>query len=470
MSAAAESSGTKRRTSARLGPQAPSTPGRVVAVTRGNGARRSTRESDKDDDDVESEESEIDLSPLPAERRASLVARLSASPIKSRGGDDRRMDEVMPVLESDDEPERDVPTIKGTDGEDSDSDDDDGAPVEESMTQARSKVFAAREKVADARKQETLKRKHAAEVQAQRRAANPAAPARANAEAATNGTRDESTADADEDDSEDGADGVEEDLVTVPPTVKGNGAQILSTTIQDDNPAPAKKGRLDPALFAEAFGKTAKAGRGSSSSSSQSGASRLTRLGASQLKRPTRSSASKQGGLVKGRDCLPMKRLDDGRTVVRSLQQKAKRPSISRSDEPDEDAETLETPDTNLAGPNAKARAFTKKRLGLRAADIALASGAAGSKDKKKEKKTKPERTEDDPLGLEDPLFMNLDSKKNKRESTLTGRRPRGAERGASGSASASRSGPRGEGGRQPAKATAFGGRGAAPAILFRRS
>ncbi|CAD6928421.1 unnamed protein product [Tilletia controversa] len=361
------------------------------------------------------------------------------------------MDEVMPVLESDDEPERDVPTIKGTDGEDSDSDDDDGAPVEESMTQARSKVFAAREKVADARKQETLKRKHAAEVQAQRRAANPAAPARANAEAATNGTRDESTADADEDDSEDGADGVEEDLVTVPPTVKGNGAQILSTTIQDDNPAPAKKGRLDPALFAEAFGKTAKAGRGSSSSSSQSGASRLTRLGASQLKRPTRSSASKQGGLVKGRDGLPMKRLDDGRTVVRSLQQKAKRPSISRSDEPDEDAETLETPDTNLAGPNAKARAFTKKRLGLRAADIALASGAAGSKDKKKEKKTKPERTEDDPLGLEDPLFMNLDSKKNKRESTLTGRRPRGAERGASGSASASRSGPRGEGGRQPA-------------------
>ncbi|KAE8220877.1 hypothetical protein CF319_g5661 [Tilletia indica] len=458
------SSAAGRRTSSRLDPKSPATPNRVSASSRRNGAGP----ADGVDDEGESEESEIDLSPLPAEKRASLVARLSASPTKPNG-DRPRLDEVIRPLQLNDKRDTDLALVKGTDGEDSDDDDDDdGAPAEESMTQARSKAKEARQKVADARKQESLKRKHAAEAQAQRRAAvTSSAQARSATEEAPNAS-DDRPADAEEDGSEGGDDVEEEDQSTNQKPLKRSGTQILSTPSQDDNPSPAKKGRLDPALFAEAFGKPPKARQGSSSSSSQLGESRLTRLGASQLVRTTRSSGSKRGGLVQGRDGLPMKRLGDGRTVVRSLQQKSKRPSSSHSNGFDEDAETPEAPESNLAGPNAKARAFTKKVLGLRASDITAAMGG-GSKDKKKEKekKTKPERTEDDPLGLEDPMFMNLDGKKKKRDSTLTGRRSRGEERGASGSSSASRSGQRGEGGRQAAKASAYGGRLSAPGGLF---
>ncbi|KAK0520008.1 hypothetical protein OC835_007346 [Tilletia horrida] len=479
-SAAAGSSG--RRSSSRLQSQsqAPVTPARTRTARappqNGKAAKAQAGQEDlagaadggaNEDTGIDSEESEIDLSPLPAERRASVIARLSASPVKLNGVDspfaEGRQDTVPPLdLEDGDGDGLAAPIrasiVRGTDGEDSEEeeDDDDGPPVEESMTQARSKALETRQKQADARKEQTLKRKRAAES---RSAVNAASKAQARGSL----VQTEST----EDDERDGDETAEDSNDDLSPAVKVKGME--SSNGADDNPAPSKKGRLDPALFAAAF-----APKSEATSSASEG--QFTRLNAAQQKRQTRGSASKGKGLLKGRDGLPMTKLKDGRTTVRSLQSKPRRSDESQSrsnDAPDEDAEAVERPDANLSMPTAKARAFSKKVLGLRASDVA-ASANGGKKQKGKAKdKTKPKRTDDDPLGLEDPLFMNLDGKSKKgkkRESTLTGRRARGSERGSSGAASSSRSGRRGEGGRQAVSSSALGGRSSGPALLFRRT
>ncbi|KAK0550438.1 putative cation-transporting ATPase 1 [Tilletia horrida] len=356
------------------------------------------------EDSGESEESEIDLSPISADRRASLAARYSASPSKFNGLGTSLDGPTSPVLGRNGNSAQlragglvteDEDVVGGTDGEDeegpgaalnadsenTDDEDEDGPPVEESTSLAKSKALEARQKAADARKEQSLKRKRSAAAKASRKAAS----------------QKESTAD-----SEAAQEADEEDASEV---------EAMDDTARAEEPPASKKGRLDPALFAEAFSKK--------SSAAPPPTKMLTRQGSSERQRQTRSStAAKSKSLVKGRDGQPMKRLPDGRTVVRAIRTTLT-PSTS-SKAADEDSEPIEQPDVNLSRPNAKARAFTKKALGFRPSDVAD-SKKDNKKDKKdKDKPKKPVRTEDDPLGLEDPLFMNLDGKGKKGKTTKT--------------------------------------------------
>ncbi|KAL9934927.1 hypothetical protein V8E36_006003 [Tilletia maclaganii] len=475
---AGESSGSRgAEASSRLQPhaQTPATPAR-----NGSRSKKAREEDDEEralEDDGDSEESEIDLSPLPASRRASVVARLSASPEKFvDSGPSMGLDAFMPAPLAgsgpstgsdgalDSEEARTGNGVADAD-EDEDDEDDDGPPVEESMTQSRSKALEAKRKAADLRKEQSLKRKRTAEAKAPADQRSNRSNRRAVlSEIESEGIEDPQGREQHHDGAGSAAEGPQETRRR-PPTDLGSGAG--TRTSKGAKPSPPKKGRLDPALFAEAFGQTGKATKASSSSE---GSSRQTRLSAAQQQRKTRSSSN---GLVRGRDGLPMKRLKDGRTIVRSLQDGSRSSGGSaRAAAADEDAKAPELPDAFLSVPNAKSRSFTKKVLGLRASDIAAAAGL-GSKVKKqdKEKDKKPVRTEDDPLGLEDPLFMNLGGGKKgstKRPSTLTGRAARGGERGSAGS-SGSKSSGRGEGGRRSASPSSFGSNTRGAALRFRR-
>ncbi|UZJ55368.1 hypothetical protein CBS101457_004688 [Exobasidium rhododendri] len=144
--------------------------------------------------------------------------------------------------------------------------------------------------------------------------------------------------------------------------------------------APAATHMLDPSLFAASFSRK-----------------RATSISKKDEANPVEHSvvrgSKKRFGMVKGRDGQPMKRLKDGQTIVRVL---GKQPSVVNESTQEE---TLPLPlslEPFQALPNAKIRAFRKQKLGLR---------QNGSR-AKKAVVTKSMRTQEDPLGLQDPAFM----------------------------------------------------------------
>lgn len=165
--------------------------------------------------------------------------------------------------------------------------------------------------------------------------------------------------------------------------------QIASLSAREaSDPVAEASHRLDPALFAESFAKKKSNARPSIESKRAQGEA----TGA--------KSEKKRSRLAKGRDGQPMKRLKDGRTTVRVL------PKPIRFDDIDDEKEgktrieeVISQPilmDPTEILPNAKVRAFKKRKLGLKEASPRLSKATSG----------KPIRTEDDPLGLEDPSFM----------------------------------------------------------------
>jgi hypothetical protein len=163
--------------------------------------------------------------------------------------------------------------------------------------------------------------------------------------------------------------------------------------------------RLDPALFASVFAAEKPLG-GASSSAPTAKELEERRRAAREARREEREQLKRAGGVVRGRDGEPMKRLKDGRTVVRAL-------VPLESEAASDGEERLAAPTSGpTARPDAKARAFLKRRLGMAAKAEAPAQ------------KKKPKKTTDDPLGLEDPAFMpGGEFYKGK---SLTGKRARG--------------------------------------------
>lgn len=144
---------------------------------------------------------------------------------------------------------------------------------------------------------------------------------------------------------------------------------------------------LDPSLFAASFAK-----KDTNDSTSKGKAAKATLSNASSSKLPTK----KQFGLGKCRDGQPMKKLKDGRTIVRVLPKQPKKIDLQKVDDHALE-ETLFRPsalDSSEVVPNAKIRSFKKQKLGLKERKLEPAVKGNNS------------RLEEDPLGLEDPAFM----------------------------------------------------------------
>lgn len=157
--------------------------------------------------------------------------------------------------------------------------------------------------------------------------------------------------------------------------------------------------RLDPSLFAEVFSKPASAPK--SILRKRSVEERADEVARLQRERKQRRKEQRAGGVVKGRDGMPMKRAPDG-TVLRALNTSSSKHKTTFDDEdaeePQEPLETLVRPeplDPSVSLPNAKARAFKKSRLTHKRSKVSKAAAPA-----------KKRKNEDDPLGLNDPAFL----------------------------------------------------------------
>jgi len=160
--------------------------------------------------------------------------------------------------------------------------------------------------------------------------------------------------------------------------------------------------RLDPSLFAEVFAKPVSAPR--SILKKRSAEERADEVAKLQRERKQRRKEQRAGGVVKGRDGLPMKRTEDG-TVLRALNASSANHK-TRFDE--EDAAEPNTPldelvrpdplDPTISLPNAKARAFKKRSLAKKGASKSPAAKGSGA--------SKTQKSQDDPLGLNDPAFL----------------------------------------------------------------
>lgn len=166
--------------------------------------------------------------------------------------------------------------------------------------------------------------------------------------------------------------------------------------------------RLDPALFAASFSEPVKRDHGDAFGDASTSSSRLD---AAKQKR----QAKRRGGIVKGRDGQPMVRLDDGRTTVRVLD----KPKVARFDEDDQRNTSaavepvLERPaefDASQSLPTAKARKYKKRKLGLTGTQDSAGSAPQALRSKPgkgiKRGKKADKRSDEDPLGLQDPAFM----------------------------------------------------------------
>lgn len=151
--------------------------------------------------------------------------------------------------------------------------------------------------------------------------------------------------------------------------------------------------RLDPALFAASFSKPAFADSTSKPSNEE------------EAKERVRQKARRKDGIVKDKDGNPIKRLKDGRTTVRVLE---KRKFDDSSIERIEDVvKRPESVDSSQSLPTAKARRFKKEKLGLKGTQATIPSTSRALKPKSDDQKgkSKKKRSEEDPLGLEDPAF-----------------------------------------------------------------
>jgi len=177
----------------------------------------------------------------------------------------------------------------------------------------------------------------------------------------------------------------------------------------EDEDLPSSKSQktnhLDPSLFASLFSTKPSNITGPKSilKGDTLSASQKKELRKKGLKEENKKLRKEGKKLVRGRDGEGIRRLGDGRTIVRSL-------SISNSKSNFDDLEEsqpskVELPknplpplalDPTLSLPNARSRAFKKRVLGLNPKAKKIENSLS-----KKVKKTK-----DDPLGLEDPEFM----------------------------------------------------------------
>lgn len=201
----------------------------------------------------------------------------------------------------------------------------------------------------------------------------------------------------------------------------------------DDDDAGAAGLRLDPALFEQAFARQAalyaheesgdkplksalRKRDAAAPSKAQATGQDEAELAAKERAARRRKAQDRRDGIVRGNDGRPMKRLDDGRTVVRALSTR-KTTFDDEDDEgnsalkagPVEQAPELEALDPLQAKPNAHARAFLKRKLLARGGvqgSGARGGGAAAAKSTSASKAEQPAKTYDDPLGLEDPFLM----------------------------------------------------------------
>ncbi|SPC66912.1 uncharacterized protein UHOD_02463 [Ustilago sp. UG-2017b] len=168
--------------------------------------------------------------------------------------------------------------------------------------------------------------------------------------------------------------------------------------------------RLDPSLFAEVFAQPVSAPK--SILKKRLAEERADEVAKLQRERKQRRKEQRAGGVVKGRDGLPMKRAEDG-TILRALTT-SNRPSARSSshktsfddedgEQPDEPLDEVVRPtqlDRSASLPNAKARAFLKRALERKKGGFKSATSAKGASAAKKQK------NQDDPLGLNDPAFL----------------------------------------------------------------
>lgn len=178
----------------------------------------------------------------------------------------------------------------------------------------------------------------------------------------------------------------------------------------DDDDEATTSNRLDPSLFAEVFAQPVSAPK--SILKKRSAEERADEVAKLQRERKQRRKEQRVGGVVKGRDGLPMKRAEDG-TILRALTTSNKpsaRSSSHKTSFDDEDEEQPDEPldevvrptqlDRSASLPNAKARAFLKRNLERKRTGSRTAASAKGADAAKKQK------NEDDPLGLNDPAFL----------------------------------------------------------------
>ncbi|SPO24839.1 uncharacterized protein UTRI_01832_B [Ustilago trichophora] len=168
---------------------------------------------------------------------------------------------------------------------------------------------------------------------------------------------------------------------------------------EEDDAGPSN--RLDPSLFAEVFAQPVAAPR--SILKRRSAEERADEVAKLQRERKQRRKEQRAGGVVKGRDGLPMKKAEDG-TVLRALNTSSKSHKTSFDDDdqqqPNEPLDSVIRPtplDPSASLPSAKVRAFKKRTLVKKGAPTKTAPAKGPAKSKK---------SEDDPLGLNDPAFM----------------------------------------------------------------
>ncbi|SJX61744.1 uncharacterized protein SRS1_12728 [Sporisorium reilianum f. sp. reilianum] len=262
--------------------------------------------------------------------------------------------------------------------DDDDSEDDD-APIEvvsNKISRKQATQDSARLKAQE--KAEKAKRQEAEKARLQKQKQKEAAQAALTASAITAATEEEEQTSIQTDDEKEDAESDEE---------------------EDAGPS----NRLDPSLFAQVFSQPVSAPRSILKKRSAEGeADEVARL---QKERKLKRKQQRAGGVVKGRDGLPMKLAQDG-TVLRALNEPTQSTHKTSFDDQDEDQpeEPLDemarpTPlDRSVSLPSAKTRAFRKRTLAKTGLPKAKVS-AKGSKPKAK-------KNEDDPLGLNDPAFL----------------------------------------------------------------
>lgn len=186
--------------------------------------------------------------------------------------------------------------------------------------------------------------------------------------------------------------------------------------------------RLDPSLFAEVFSRPISTPRSIlKRRSADQEADELARL---QKERKLKRKKQRAGGVVRGRDGMPMKMTSEG-TVLRALNTSSNHrssfedPQDTQIEEPLDELKKPTPLDPSLSLPNAKARAFKKRTLSKKGASKASTSTKGSN--------AKPQKNEDDPLGLNDPAFMpggefyHLMNKSAKSKSEKSGRQQEAA-------------------------------------------
>ncbi|EPQ28807.1 uncharacterized protein PFL1_03610 [Pseudozyma flocculosa PF-1] len=445
---------------------------------------------------------------------SEALAKGTATSSKRKSFDDDGEDGS--ALQADTSPAKAIPQQGRSEAED--DDDDEEAPVEEvsnkstkrklanEATQKKAEQKAAEEKRKKQEQERLQKRQQEAEAAALAAERKQAKKGRGKKTAAAELAEEQPSAGSsqvadDEQDVDRPDDGLESDAFDIeeddldadldePTDLEDEGEADASSSAST---AAAGPSRLDPSLFAKVFAKKTPAAK---SILKRKAADPMTaEMEAEERLRRKKLRAKRQGGIVKGRDGMPMRRLPDG-TIVRSLSSHAplgkKKTNFDDDDaaaqaqgeeeEEEEDTTPLDpavrpTPlDPSVSLPNAKIRGYKKRKLGLSSTRDAAKATATAPATKKKSKKAAGSsdaatiRSEDDPLGLNDPAF--LPGGEFYRPKKLTGARPKKgpSHEGAGKPGALARQGYRGRGGRTDALSAISAGQRGGPALGFARS